>query len=212
MKFGKNSPLLFSRIPCDLSPLPYKSLKKRMKVMSPGDFFTHFGGVIRKMNADWLRAVNDMRMFFLYAFWRRPEKTCNLLAYAQLCREGVRKLVKKFNKKHPLQQWSLDQPLHFISSVVLRRLSEFAIVHPSYSITECLECPVCLQVPDCTMVMVCGHSLCLICYERLRCSQLFDKISDFRTPAPKCPICRQPMLASGRRGHENSKTKRPFLT
>ena len=64
-----------------------------------------------------VRAVNDMRIIFFYAFWKNPERVYKLLAYAQLCREGVRKLVKKFNKKHP-RTLDNERPLHFINSVL----------------------------------------------------------------------------------------------
>lgn len=199
MKFGKNSPRLFSRISCDLAPLPYNNLKQSMRKMAPDEFFTHFGTIIQKMDAEWLRAVRRMRIFFVYAFWNHAEKVHNLLAYAHLCREGVRKLLKKFNKKHPSQRWVLNRSLHFVSSLILERLSDFAVARPPLVPAES-DCPVCLQSHAYVINMLCGHSFCVCCYKRLNtmCKHMVT------SPVAKCPICRQPLIPSSGRGHENS--------
>lgn len=196
MKFGKKCILLFSHIDSGLLPLPYKQLKKNMKVMASFEFFAYFAYVIERLNSAWLKAVDDLKVLCVfYKFHKEPTKVYKLLSYAQLCREGVRKLLKKYNKKNPQQFWTVNRQLHFVNSITLQRLKDFAFMCPLI-IERSYECPVCLQLHVKVTKLVCNHTLCLHCYQQISTDSNNNLTNrrDIETTAPRCPMCRQPLL------------------
>lgn len=197
MKFGKKCTALFANIDCGLPPLPYKQLKKKMKVMSSSEFFDYFAAVIEALDSAWLRAIRDLRYFCIYKFGSRPSRVYALLAYAQLCREGVRKLLKKYNKKHPDHCWTVNRRLHLVHSNRLQRLKDVTSRYPMTAPHCSRECPVCLHSRAQMTQLVCGHTLCIDCHARLSHTAADNSLrnrKEIETPAATCPVCRQPLL------------------
>ena len=196
MKFGKKCVLLFSRIDAGLLPLPYKQLKKNMKILPTLEFFAYFAYVIEQLNSAWLRAVDSLKFLYVfYRFWKQPTKVFKLLSYAQLCCEGIRKLLKKYNKKNPQQFWTVNRQLHLVDSITLRRLKDFALMYPLI-LERSNECPVCLQLHMKATKLACNHTLCHQCYNQISTghNNSLSNRRDIETTAPRCPMCRQPLL------------------
>lgn len=198
MKFGKKCKALFANIDCGLPPLPYKRLKKNMKIMSSSEFFDDFATIVDEVDAVWLKAIRDLKCFCIYRFESRPNRVYALLAYAQLCREGVRKLLKKYNKKHPGHCWTMNRRLYFVQSNSLQRLKDVTSRYPMTTPHCFKECPVCLHSHAQMTELVCGHAVCIDCHTRLSQNAAGDNLlrnrKEIETPASTCPVCRQPLL------------------
>ena len=179
-----------------------------MKVMSSSEFFDDFAAIIEGLDSGWLKAIRNLKCFCIYRFGSRPNRVYALLAYAQLCREGVRKLLKKYNKKHPGHCWTLNRQLYFVHSNSLQRLKDFTSDYPM-TISHCSrECPVCLRSRAQMTQLVCGHAVCIDCHAQLSCSAADNFLrnrKEIETRASTCPVCRQPLLIYAVSSEEESK-------
>ena len=180
MKFGEHSLRLFARIGCELPPLPYKNLKQRMTDATSSIFFFELASLVGKMERAWKGAILNFRLYR-----RDPARVHRLVGYAQLCHEGIRKLVKKYNKRHPGQNWVIQNRRCGLlgGSVMFNRLKRYADAHP-FLLQYSFECPVCLEGKLRGILLACEHRLCLECAQK--CQGM---------PAPRtCPVCRLPLI------------------
>lgn len=184
MKFGKHSPHLFARVGCELPPFPYNDLKRKLMGPTASIFFSELTSLVMTMEKAWESAVHSLRLGFVYLFWRHAARTHRLLAYAELCHEGIRKIVKKYNKRHPDQHWVQNRRLGLLgNSILFKRLQSYAHGYPVLSQTT-FECPICLEEKLCGILLVCEHRLCL------QCTKNCQRMSAPRT----CPLCRLPLI------------------
>lgn len=116
--------------------------------------------------------------------------------YAILNRTCMNKLVKRCDKRFgtQLRKWyiSIKDNYTFCGSAHLTRL-ELAL----FGYTD--SCPLCLECPSTSIILDCGHIVCLECFKDLyqirnKCGTLQNLVlyaNVINVPSPRCPMCRK---------------------
>lgn len=233
MKFGQHCDVAFPRLCLDLPPFPYKEAKKILKLLSHSSkenrgpsqrdsFVAYLDGEMRRIDSKWhgkahnivkaakstIRLPRTTAVLIKFGLRKRsrPEEAERLDAWAQLSRDGMRKIIKKYNKQlgaccgHVLHLPS--EPFNFVNSrtrtelesLVLLLASHSALLTPTITAGEACrscdaasappvqECPVCLDTLYEPVAPACGHAMCHTCFESLRANSV----------VPQCPMCRRP--------------------
>ena len=141
----------------------------------------------------------------LARWWRSDEalhtRAHKLDVWAQLSREGVRKIVKKYNKQCGAEHGSLPVcpigGLRFVSSRLRTEIEILArSVRPAEGesrVSEIqMECPVCLDTVFRPVAPACGHLICRDCFIGLAAAADEHSL--------RCPVCRE-SAANSRRMH-----------
>lgn len=225
MKFGKRYEQSFRDLNVELPPFPYRVLKKKIRLLAteqaelPTDerFLKFSSSLLTRLDQKWQSSVR--RVMFK---WRNPRTSAvlhrltgrkdldvqqeadRLGAWAELSREGLRKILKKYNKRcgqkagaTACHHSSLGD-LAFVRGRVRAQLEALARAGED---ADALSCPVCLEVVYQPVAPRCGHAVCAACYAQLA-----------MTAAPLCPVCRgdapqasrMPVLSSVARYHDPS--------
>ena len=239
MHFGRTCEAQFLAIASDLPPLPYRLLKKQLKAIferretqsvsgrtPEAVFFDNLSKVLRRVDAKW--QLSARKCLFTVAHPKTValmskvmhkgvsteqdplQRAKALLAWAALAREGVRKIIKKFNKRlaaetnvgrtdvYPKCELAFMQGPICTQLESLERYSraaDYSAEHASSS----LYCPVCLEPLFHPVAPPCGHAVCKPCFKQMCHAQIQSSMN--RGPfepvkPPPCPICRVPALKS----------------
>jgi len=202
MKFGKHCEMAYPALSLgEVPPFPYKRMKKRIKTVQceengGSSFVSDLNSEVRRIDAVWSQAarrtIEAARAPRKDAFARAvglrspPGDARKLAAWAQLSRDGVRKILKKANKQLTFPSGPIDmlpgEPLAFVCSRTRTELECLA------EELESQDCPVCLGILYDPVAPACGHAVCRDCFQSLR----------ERAAAPQCPICRRSVDAGAR--------------
>jgi len=207
MKFGKRyEQELFPSLALaiDLPAFPYKEAKKKLKAVdsSPAGSEVFIGFLdmkLRRLDSMWAaaarHAINSARKPQTIAalsklgLARRPsgvQQAKALNAWAELSREAMRKILKKFNKAQAragaVGHTDAIAGLAFVSSPTRTELEYLS----QETENTAHECPVCLDVLFQPVAPACGHAVCRECFDEMR------KSAGSTLGAVRCPICRGP--------------------
>ena len=213
MRFGKTYEAAFAATGANLPPPPYKALKKKLKQTlnhaaygheQAQDFFRFLHSALVQVDRKWQRAAHSVILAHEFAasapraaatlasivparakasFNDPQERAKSLQAYAQLAREALRKIIKKFNRHCAWRLQFLVQMHHptglgFVCGALRTQVELLARGE-----SDSVECPVCLDtLYQPVAPKACGHAMCRPCHKKLVAEQ----------HSASCPICRGP--------------------
>jgi len=174
------------------------SVKCTTKEQIPARFYSALTNEVRKADWQWMLATNYVLLAarsppLVRRAMRTPDpidRARRLEAWAELAREAIRKIVKKYNKWYgptcgvmglnPEVNVGFIRSCSRIETEALARSRE----QQDTSLEEGLTCPVCLDTVTQPVAAACGHPMCRACFMDLK------KHARNHRGWSQCPLCR----------------------
>ena len=216
MHFGKTVDAEFAKIDAGVAPFPYNKMKRSLKSLLScksaeavqGKFIGDLSNAVRRCDSAWVAACRrTLQPRGFRSIMRSKqhsdsiEMAQRLDAWAELAQEGVRKILKKYNKifgsgcgKICIQPAVQVAFFRSTTKTEIRALARSRDEPSSDKENLCLDCPVCLDTVVDPVGAVCGHAMCRECFASLEShvrSTYQNVARDYEAwQLTKCPICR----------------------